>query len=369
MKRTARHALPLLLAALLLPTTLPARAASPDPKEVDEVVRKAADYLKKSQAENGSFSAKAFGPGVTAIVVAGLVRNGYADNDPVVAKATAFLEKSVKANGGIYDKGQANYVTSVSVMAFADLNKNGKYDTILKNAAKFLKTLQVEPGDGKDVKSGGVGYDKGSRPDLSNTQMFVDALIAAGVPKEDPAIQEALKFVNRCQNLPGETNDQPFALKTSKDDEGGLVYVPDPDDSRHKTANGGLRSLGAMTYGGLKTFLYAGVKKDDKQVVAAIKWIGRHYTLEENPGMGRSGLYYYYHTLAKAMHVLGKDELVDFKGVKHDWRKELFEALKKQQKPDGSFVNAGDRAFGEADPNLATGFALLTLSYLKSAPK
>jgi len=47
----------------------------------------------------------------------------------------------------------------------------------------------------------------------------------------------------------------------------------------------------------------------------------------------------------------------------------LFESLKKRQRPDGSFVNAGDQTFGEADPNLATAFALLTLSYCKPAAK
>jgi len=31
----------------------------------------------------------------------------------------------------------------------------------------------------------------------------------------------------------------------------------------------------------------------------------------------------------------------------------------------GRFLNAGDKAFGEADPNLATAFALLSLSYTK----
>ena len=46
----------------------------------------------------------------------------------------------------------------------------------------------------------------------------------AGVPKDDPAMQRALKFVSRCQNLPGETNDQPFAKKTTDDDKGGLTY-------------------------------------------------------------------------------------------------------------------------------------------------
>jgi squalene-hopene/tetraprenyl-beta-curcumene cyclase len=178
-----------------------------------------------------------------------------------------------------------------------------------------------------------------------------------------------LKFVSRCQNLPGESNDQPFAKKATKDDEGGFTYRPDPDDKQHRTPAGGLRSLGAMTYGGLKTFLYAGVDKKDPRVEAAVKWIRAHYTLDENPGMGKAGLFYYYHVFGKAMAALGEDRFEDSKKVKHDWRKELFEAIKKRQQPDGSFVNAGDRAFGEADPNLATAFALLSLSYTKPAKK
>ena len=61
-----------------------------------------------------------------------------------------------------------------------------------------------------------------------------------------------------------------------------------------------------MTYAGLKSFLYAGVSKDDPRVKGAVDWIRRHYTLEENPGMGKAGLYYYYHTFAKAMDALGQ---------------------------------------------------------------
>src|SRR5207248_877659 len=92
----------------------------------------------------------------------------------------------------------------------------------------------------QDVKYGGLGYDGRSRPDLSNTQFFVDALLAAGVSKDDPAVQKALQFVSRCQNLPGEFNDQPFAKKTTPDDKGGFTYTPlDPDDSIHKTPEGG----------------------------------------------------------------------------------------------------------------------------------
>jgi len=350
----------------------PGRAADapvlgPDPKEVQAVLDQAIAYLKKHQAEDGSFSAKFSGPGVTALVAAGLLRNGVSADDPVVAKALGYLEHSVKKDGGIYDKRLANYTTSVAVMAFHEANKTGKYNSVLKNANAFLKGLQHGDADPKDPKAGGIGYDAQSRPDVSNTQFFIDALLASGVPKDDPAIQRALKFLSRSQNLPGETNDLPFAQKAREEDKGGFVYHPfDIDDSPHKTADGGLRSLGAMTYAGLKSFLYAGVDRKDPRVVSALKWIRAHYTLDQNPGMGTAGLFYYYHTFAKALTAVGEDRFEDAKGQKHDWRRELFEALKKRQREDGSFINAGDKAFGEADPNLATAFAILTLSYTKA---
>jgi squalene-hopene/tetraprenyl-beta-curcumene cyclase len=137
----------------------------------------------------------------------------------------------------------------------------------------------------------------------------------------------------------------------------------DQDNPRDKTPQGGLRSAGAMTYSGLKSFLYAGLNKDDPRMQGAIHWIRAHYTLAENPGMGQAGLFYYFHIFGKALTALGEERFADAKNVQHDWRKELFEALKKRQRPDGSFVNAGSRAYGESDANLATAFALLALSY------
>jgi squalene-hopene/tetraprenyl-beta-curcumene cyclase len=355
--------------AILTLMAAPARPADvgPDPKEVKEVRDKAIAFLNKSQSADGSFSSKLAGPGVTSLVVAALLRNGVSPSDPVVTKAIAAMEKSIKKDGGIYDKGLANYTTSVAVMAFVDANKDGKYDSIIKNATAFLRKMQygenVKP---EDVKFGGAGYDNTTRPDLSNTQYLIDALVAAGVSKDDPALQNALKFVSRCQNLPGETNDQPFAKKTTEDDRGGFTYTPvDPDESKHKTPDGGLRSLGAMTYGGLKSFLYAGVSKKDPRVQGALGWIRRHYTLDENPGLGTAGLFYYFHTFGKAMDALGEDTFTDSKDKQHEWRKDLFEAIKERQKDDGSFANKGDRVFGVGDPTLATAFALMSLSYCK----
>jgi squalene-hopene/tetraprenyl-beta-curcumene cyclase len=119
-----------------------------------------------------------------------------------------------------------------------------------------------------------------------------------------------------------------------------------------------------MTYAGLKSMIYAGVSRDDPRVKAAFEWIRKHYTLEENPGMGAQGLYYYYHTFAKALATLGEAKLVDANGQSHDWRADLAQHLIAAQKPDGSWINDNPRWL-EGDPNLATAYALLALSYCR----
>jgi hypothetical protein len=359
----------LLAVGLFLATLEPAESAQaktgPDPKEVQKVVDKAVAFLKTSQQADGGLSTKVAGPGITAVAVAGLLRCGVSPQEPVVAKGLKYLEGQTKEDGGVYDRILANYTTSVAIMAFKEANTNGKYDAALKNAAAFIKKVQHEE-EPTHLDHGGFGYDKKSRPDLSNAGFSVEALLAAGVPKDDPAIQRALKFISRCQNLPGETNDQPFATKTTPEDKGGFTYDPHMSDkNKNKTAAGGLRSLGAMSYSGLKSFLYAGVSKEDPRVKAAVTWIRNHYTLEENPGMGKAGLFYYYHTFAKAMDALGEEPFVDAKGNKHDWRMELFQTLQKQQLENGSWRNLGERTFQEDNPDLATAFALLSLSYTK----
>jgi squalene-hopene/tetraprenyl-beta-curcumene cyclase len=266
-------------------------------------------------------------------------------------------------------------MTCLAIMAFKDANSGGKYDKVIDAAGKYVKSLQY--GDGlkdADPNFGGAGYDKPGgrgRPDLSNTAFMVEALLAAGVSKDDPSIKRALTYIGRCQNLESEFNRQEFAKKAGEGDKGGFVYNPaaanDPKSDK-RTDAGGLRSEGGMTYAGLKSFLYAGVGKDDPRVKAAVAWIRKHYTVAENPGMKDSGLFYYYQTFAKAMDALGEDPFVDAKGAKHDWRQELFDELKKRQKENGSWQNA-NRAFLESEPTLATAFAVLALSYCKKKGK
>lgn len=359
------------LAAVVLALTSVSRAPAADapaPADLKAVVDKGYDFLKGKQNADGSFGDKRAATGVTALAIASLVRNGKGPDDPVVAKGIKFLESKVKKDGGVHDQAFQNYMTCCAIMAFKEANTDGKYDKVIKSASDYIRTLQTG-GEEKDPGYGGAGYAGQGRPDLSNTHFFVEALIASGAKPDDPAIKKALAFVSRSQNLPSdEFNTLEYAKNTSEEDKGGFVYSATDDPKAKKnpkaTAAGGLRSEGGMTYAGLKTFLYAGVGKDDVRVKAALNWIKRHYTVDENPGMGKAGLYYYYHTFAKAMAALGDDQFEDAKGKKHAWKKELFQKLKEEQKSDGSWANPSDR-FMEAMPELATSFALLALSYCK----
>src|SRR5262249_12966589 len=322
---------PIVRRVLLLVTALAVAgpvAAQPkvgaDPKEVQAAVDKAYDFLKSRQKPDGSFEPVKGGPGTTALVAAALLRLGKPTDDPVVAKALKSLEGSVQKDGGIYNKILANYTTSIALVTLKEANKGGRYDSIIANATRFLKSIQ-QGGPDSGLPFGGFGYDAKSRPDTSNSHFSVEAMLAAGVPKDDPAIKNALIFLSRCQNEPGEANKLEYAKKATEDDKGGFVYNPfdaDNPKSDKRTPEGGLRSEGRLTYAGLKSFLCAGVGKEDPRVKAAIGWVKRHYTLDENPGQKDAGLFYYYHVVAKAMDALGEDEFEDAKGVKHDWRKE-----------------------------------------------
>ena len=191
----------------------------PEKQTWNAVTQKAAKFLHSTQDKNGGWSTDKT-PGVTGIALTGLLKSGQTTpQDPVGQRALKYIESLVnpekKHIAGKDPKVQLqNYVTSINVMALVEAKQDEKYKAIIGDAVAFLKKLQWDEDDGKDLASdffGGAGYDSKSRPDLSNTQTVLDALKAAGIGPDDPAMKKALIFVNRCQNLKGEHNDRPWA--------------------------------------------------------------------------------------------------------------------------------------------------------------
>lgn len=360
----------LLAICCFVPMTI---AQEPDSSQRDlaewqAMVDRGVEYLRvRGQNSDGAFSGNT-GIGPTGLVVTGLLSVGVGSNDPMVAKALSYLEKHVQPDGGIYavDSLHRNYDTCIALMAFSKANQNGRYAAIIAKAEGFVRGVQWDEGENRDPSDmfyGGAGYAKHSRPDLSNTSYLVDALSSLGHGSEDESIQKALDFISRCQNLESANNNSPHAAKIN---DGGFFYTvaAGGESKAGVEANGGLRSYGSMTYAGLKSMIYAGVSRDDPRVAAAIEFLRKHYDLESNPGMGQQGLFYYYHTMSKALDALGDTKFTDAKGEAHDWKREIRSKLADVQLEDGSWVNPNTR-WMEGDPNLVSAYALLALSHCK----
>lgn len=336
-----------------------------------QAVNRALKYLEGSQRADGGW--EAFGEShmaITALVAKAFIQDeNYGSGHPIVERALSFVLRFKQPDGGIYvpDEGHRNYHTSVALMALA-VAGGDRYAEEIRGAQRYLKGTQWNESNGHPPSSswhGGQGYGKHKRPDLSNTQLMLEALHESGVSSDDPVYRKAMVFVSRCQML-GETNDLDFARGTT---EGGFIYTAANDGESKagtvETVDGPrLRSYGSMTYAGFKSMLYANVSRDDPRVRHAWEWIRSHYTLSSNPNMplaqSAEGLYYYYHVFARALDAWGQEEFEDARGATHRWRDELCAELLKRQRSDGSWINEEDRWF-EGNPHLVTAYAVLTL--------
>ncbi len=346
-------------------------AAGPEPAKFNASREKAITFLKNSQNEDGTWTFNE-AAGISALVTSALIESGVPLNDPTVEKALTKLVSFSQEDGRICSarSQHSGYETAVALMALNDANPSGKYTLQIKKAEQFLRGLQFD--ESKDIKPsdleyGGAGYGPGGgRPDLSNTVFMIEALKAAGAKSDDPAIQNALTFVSRCQNLESEFNTSPAAAKVN---DGGFYYNVSAGGASPagKTKEEGLRSYGSMTYAGLKSMIYAGLTPKDPRVKAAIDWIQKNYTVENNPGMGDNGLFYYYQLFAKALATLDQEQVKDKQGKEHDWRKELADHLFSLQQENGSWVNSKSNRWFEGDPNLVTAYTLLALKNCEPA--
>ena len=342
----------------------------------EPVVERALSFLEANQQPDGGWLGyQKTDPAITALVAKCFIQSPrYGPQHPIVRRALEMVLSYAKPDGGIYVEGQGlrNYQTSVCLMALA-ATKDPNYRRRIRAAQEFLTRLQWDEGEGYERSNswyGGTGYGRNKRPDLSNTQMMLEALTQSGLPPEHPAYKKATVFISRCQML-STTNDQPFAAGST---DGGFVYTPaNNGESKAGTVTidgqPRLRSYGSMTYAGFKSLLHARVDRDDVRVQRAVDWIRRYYTLEGNPNMpgARSveGLYYYYHVFAKALEAWGQDEITDAAGRPHRWREDLCRELKRRQRADGSFVNTADR-WMEGNPFLVTAYSVLAIQTAQS---
>ncbi len=361
-------------------TPLPsARAVSSE--QIRESMQRGARFLLAA-SEGGKWGAPGQpDAGLTAMVVGALQSLPTprpADIQAVIDADLAWIASLQREDGGIHQGRLANYVTSSSVLALCRAEGDA-YKDVIARAQGFLIKLQADEGEGYSADHpfyGGIGYGGDERPDLSNLQMALEALVASGLEEDHAAFERAVSFLERCQNR-SESND--FRLTTGTErilagNDGGGSYYPGDSKAGFEVLSDGTkipRSYGSMTYALLKGLVFSGLQANDPRVQACWKWLSEHYTLDVNPGFEHSndptaayqGLFYYFHSMARALSVFGAKEIVDAEGIKHDWRAELAaRLLAMQSKLDGSWVNSNAPRWWEGNPVLATSYALLTLS-------
>ena len=375
--------LAILLSALFLSVSATAETGIDNSilKEAKVSIDKGVKFLLGKQNDNGSWGPYGGMPAMTAIVVNSLLTSPEAESSAVkaaVAKAEKSLMKYIQADGSIWaksaEKGYPNYSTSLAVVSFYLIDRDKHLKTI-KKARAFIKGSQFGPNTGASpLEEGGIGYGSTkNKSDMSNTQLALEALyITHDVENEstDAAEVKATKetwakveaFMERCQALPS-VNKQDWVKAAPGEDIGGFVYSPD----RTKVEEGGeMRVYGSMTYAGLKSMVYAGHLKEDKlskedpRIKAAYDWAAKNFTLDENPGVGAQGHFYYIQTMAKALDAYDTNKI-----GKHQWRREVVKKLLSMQKADGHWVNENGR-WMENVPEMVTAFSLSSLSHALS---
>jgi squalene-hopene/tetraprenyl-beta-curcumene cyclase len=344
-------------------------------QEVRRAIDRGTRWLHAQQRPDGSWSDPDH-PALTALALIACLPQPGATNraepsDPI-QKGYGHLLRCVQPDGGIYRTGYLNYNTSVSVLALVQARRS-EYEPVIRRARAFIIGQQNDLGEqGKPDTpyDGGIGYG-GSAPhaDLSNTMLALEALYHSR-RLDEPGLQEldwtaAIRFIERCQNLPG-VNPEPWA-SDDPSNRGGFVYFPGKSMAGGVTLPSGrvaLRSYGSMSYAGLLSYIYADLRRDDPRVTAVVEWIQRNFTVDDNPGLGAEGLYYYFHTLAKALTVQGVDRLQTAGGEEINWRPALAKKLFNLQHADGHWVNQNGR-WWEKDPVLVTAYAVIALRFVE----
>lgn len=343
--------------------------------EIHAAIDRSLDWLAANQKEDGSWSNSSF-PALTALPTWAFARSTHAKKDTAMPKAVAFLKSCVQDDGGIYQEvagrkggGLANYNTAICMTALHGTGDRS-LTRIIQNARTFVAKGQHT---GDDIYKGGFGYDKDTNrayADLMNTLYAAEAmritqdvedLRPTGETKAELDWKEAAKFIEKMQNKP----------EAGADQAGGFFYKPGESKAGAVTNEAGVivfRSYGSMTYAGLLALIYADVDRDDPRVRSAFDWSCRNWNLEENPGMGAEGLFFFYNVLSRSLSAYGAEVVPTEDRAYVNWRKEVARKLLAMQTIDpatghGHWMNRDGR-FWERDPVLVTGYTVLALEHI-----
>jgi len=342
--------------------------------EVNAAMDRSFKWLASRQKEDGSWSDNNF-PALTALPVSAFGKSSHPEKDRIIARGVKYILSCVQDNGGIYRDikgrkggGLSNYNTAICMTALHSLG-DPSHHAVIRNARKFMAGAQHF---GDDQYTGGFGYDRDTErkyTDLLNTFYAVEAMARTadveetrpkGEKRVDIDWKETVKYLDRMQNKPESGNDE----------SGGFYYNPTDPKAGTSTNKNGLvvfRSYGSITYAGMLALIYANISRDDVRVQSAFDWARKHWTLDENPGMGANGQYFFYNILSRSLNAYGINGIPRTDGVIVKWKPELAKKLVALQKTDAAtgegFWDNTQARYWEGDPVLVTSYCLLALEH------
>ncbi len=317
----------------------------------------------------------------------GLHDSGVAPDDPAFQRALVFLSRVQmldSVNDMPYAEGsnQGGFIYSTSV------NKD-KTGVGQSQAGEITESLSGGPGS---VTIIAVGTDKDGKVKMlerSTLEMKVRQTLNKSNPEQAamlPAGHWAVLGANGGDGekasefaifLPLPPADAEKVVRTALADDVGADWKLTSKAVKTSVPVSRLRSYGSMSYTGFKSLIYAGLKPDDARVKAVERWMSENYTLDENPGAGTDGYYYFMLAFSRAMDARGKptiDVLHENSGEDADagvrgkpsetrnWANDLIDKLAQLQQPDGSFKPVDDR-WMESDPVLITTYSLIAMQH------
>lgn len=314
-------------------------AAEITAEAVRNSIERGVKFLKSQQRDDGSWReyTSQYG-GLTALCTLALLNAGVEPDDRCIQRALTFLRKIPP---------ERTYAVSLQTMVFCRAEPKRDLLLITRNV-KWLQEAQVS----KDRGKGGWAYDvRGGEPDNSNSQFALLGLHEAervGVPVAAQTWRLAKAHWEDWQNADGSWGYKKGVFGTGSMTCAGIacmVIVSDRVDAADAQAEGDV--ITCCRQG----------ESDDHRIQRAIKWLGDHFAVSQNPGSPAWLLYYLY-----GLERTGRLTARRFIG-QHDWYREGCDQLLKMKGAlSDSWSLSGGLINVEADPRIATSFALLFLS-------
>ncbi len=321
------------------PCPPPEAGADVTGEQVERAIRRGVGFLKARQKPDGSWPGE---PGMTALIGLALVTAGESPDSPPIDRAFQYL---LRAEEG----GHETYTLGLKAMALASMPD--KYAQALQSYADRLEQGQLRTNNRNvygswTYRASPAGFGAGDNSNSQYALLGLHAASEAGARVDPSVFLRARRYWEIAQGR-----------------DGGWGYH----------SGQGFGGTGSMTCAGISSLIITGARQSesrerlagnhvehcgeraiDPALSAGLDWLAAHFDVRNNMNSGGQWKFYYLYGLERAGRLSG----LRYFGS-HDWYREGAEELVRLQDPfQGLWRGVGQ----EADPMLATSFALLFLA-------